>query len=321
MLKRVVAFFLLSLAPAMAQQTDAPAAPPAVSEQQQPAEATQTPVAPAVPAPPVPAPAEAAPPQAAAPVKPDARGLLFLTAQFAITNKTIASGLTWRVFPEIDNAASEQPVAISTEPAPAFQLEPGPYIVHVAYGLASAVRRITVGGRETNERVTIAAGGLRLSGAIGQTPLQPAQVTFTIYAPLPNNSEGRLVAQNVKGGDLVRLPEGAYHVVSAYGDTNAITRADLKVESGTLTEATMNHRAATVTLKLVSNPGGEALAGTAFSVLTPGGDIIREAIGAFPSLILAEGEYICIARHQGKVYQRPFKVESGLDRDIEVLAR
>jgi hypothetical protein len=81
--------------------------------------------------------------------------------------------------------------------------------------------------------------------------------------------------------------------------------------------ATLNHRAATVTLKLVATAGGEAFAGTAFSVLTPGGDVIREAIGAFPTVTLAEGDYVLIARHDGRVYTRDFKVESGLDRDVE----
>jgi hypothetical protein len=110
-------------------------------------------------------------------------------------------------------------------------------------------------------------------------------------------------------------------VVSTYGDANAIMRSDLKVESGRVTEATLNHRAATVTLKLVGSEGGEAIAGTTFSVLTPGGDVIREAIGAFPSVTLAEGEYVLIARHEGKVHTKEFRVESGLDRDIEVIAK
>ena len=52
----------------------------------------------------------------------------------------------------------------------------------------------------------------------------------------------------------------------------------------------------------------------------PGGDIIRELIGAFPSLVLAEGEYIAIARHDGKTFQTTFKVQSTLDRDVEVVA-
>ncbi|HJW78802.1 MAG TPA: hypothetical protein VJ526_09590, partial [Beijerinckiaceae bacterium] len=119
----------------------------------------------------------------------------------------------------------------------------------------------------------------------------------------------------------IRLPEGTYHVVSTFGESNAIMRSDLKVDSGKITEATLNHRAATVTLKLVGAAGGEAFAGTAFSVLTPGGDVIREAIGAFPSLTLAEGDYVLIARHEGQVYTREFKVESGQDRDVEVLAK
>ena len=71
----------------------------------------------------------------------------------------------------------------------------------------------------------------------------------------------------------------------------------------------------------MNNPGGEALANTAFTILTPGGDIIREMIGAFPSATLAEGEYVAIARHNGKTYQTTFKVESAIDRDVEVLAK
>jgi hypothetical protein len=31
---------------------------------------------------------------------------------------------------------------------------------------------------------------------------------------------------------VIRLPEGVYHVVSTYGDANAIMRSDMKVEAG-----------------------------------------------------------------------------------------
>ena len=74
-------------------------------------------------------------------------------------------------------------------------------------------------------------------------------------------------------------------------------------------------------MKLVKQPGGEALANTSFSVLTPGGDVIREMIGAFPSLVLAEGEYVAIARHEGKTYQGTFRVQSTKDSDVEILMR
>ena len=36
----------------------------------------------------------------------------------------------------------------------------------------------------------------------------------------------------IEAKSVVRLPEGTYHVVSTYGDSNAIMRADLKVEVG-----------------------------------------------------------------------------------------
>jgi len=71
----------------------------------------------------------------------------------------------------------------------------------------------------------------------------------------------------------------------------------------------------------VSAPRAEALANSSFTVLTPGGDLIGELIGAFPSIILAEGDYVAVARHESRTYQGDFSVKSGEDRDVEVLAK
>jgi len=268
-----------------------------------------------VPNPPALAPAPTAPPAPAT-----GQVAVYVSAAFAGDGKPIRSGLTWRIFEDRGDA---QPVVIqkSDAPAPSFSLTPGNYIIHVAYGYASASKRITVQSGSLAERLTISAGALKLGGAVADSPIPPSRLAFSIYVPIGSNSEGRLVLANARAGDIIRLPEGVYHVVSTYGDSNAIMRADLRVEAGQVTEAVLNHRAATVTLKLVATEGGEAFAGTAFSVLTPGGDVIREAIGAFPSVTLAEGDYVLIARHEGQVYTREFKVENGLDRDIEILAQ
>jgi hypothetical protein len=102
--------------------------------------------------------------------------------------------------------------------------------------------------------------------------------------------------------------------------SNSVVNADIKVNSGKRIDVTIRHRCATLTLKLVNTPGAEALANTTFTVLTPGGDVIRELVGAFPSLVLAEGEYVVIARHESKVFQSTFQVQTGMDRDIEVVA-
>ena len=139
-----------------------------------------------------------------------------------------------------------------------------------------------------------------------------------------------LFRSNAKPGQVIRLPEGMYHIVSTYLDTvgvgslipvsatNSVVNADFRVQSGKLLQATLKHHAAVITLKLVNAPGGEALANTTFTVLTPGGDVIRELIGAFPSLVLAEGSYIAIARHDRQTYQSEFKVQSAIDRDVEI---
>lgn len=246
---------------------------------------------------------------------------LALAAQFAGDRRPIRSGLVWRILSETADGTPPRIVARSTDAEPVFSLEPGTYLLHAAYGFASGTKRVTLGPQGLRDQVSISAGALSLAGSIGDAPIAPAQLSFSVFVPLQGNSEGRLVVDKAKAGELIRLPEGTYHVVSTYGDSNAIQRADVKVESGKVTDATLHHRAARVTLKLVASPGGEAFAGTAFSVLTPGGDVIREAIGAFPQVILAEGDYVLIARQEGQVHSRDFKVESGLDRDIEVLAK
>lgn len=246
---------------------------------------------------------------------------LRMSAQFAGNGKIVSSGLVWRVLAETADGSPPRIVARSTDAEPVFALEPGSYLLHAAYGFASGTKRVNLGPQGGRDQIAISAGALSLAGSIGDNPILPALLNFQVFVPLQGNSEGRLVVGNAKAGEIIRLPEGTYHVVSTYGDSNAIQRADVKVEAGKVTDATLHHRAARVTLKLVAASGGEAFAGTAFSVLTPGGDVIREAIGAFPQVILAEGDYVLIARQEGQVYSRDFKVEAGSDRDIEVMAR
>ena len=270
-------------------------------------------------------PAQAQTPPATAPVAGSVQpgeGMLTLSALFSGANKPIQSGLVWRVLLDKGDGTPAQIVASSTLSNPGFALGPGSYVIHAAYGFASGTKRITLNaGATLTEKLSVNAGALKLAGSIADVPIPVTRLNFSIYVPLQGNSEGRLVVANAKAGDVIRLPEGSYHVVSTYGDSNAIQRSDIKVETGKLTEATLHHRAARVTLKLVAQNGGEAFAGTAFSVLTPGGDVIREAIGAFPEMILAEGDYVLIARQEGQLFTREFKVETGLDRDIEVLAQ
>lgn len=290
------------------------------------------------PAPPAPA-SPAAPASSAQKPLPTAtepgRSSIYLSAVYAAGDtQPIVGGLKWRVYREqAEPDGSHQLVAESTEASPLLILPDGSYVVHVAFGLAGATRRIDLRGQSASERVVLNAGALRIQPVLGDTPLPPQRVSISVFVPDRNNPEGRLVAANMRPGDLIGLPEGPYHIVSTLADTgsgssggvsiptNSIVAADLRVQAGKIVETTLRHRAALMTLKLVKNAGGEALANTAFTVLTPGGDVIRELIGAFPSLVLAEGEYVAIARNDGKTYQSVFQVSSTLDRDVEIRAK
>ena len=306
------ALAVLSTSPTLAQDAPAPTLPPA-------SPATTLPLQTPTTEPPQLTPA----PQPRGPSSAVQRegGVLFLSAMLGGGGGPIRSGITWRIYAEPQDGGAATLVQESKSASPSIPLDPGVYIVHAAYGLASATQRVVMGGAPTSASITLNAGGLVLGGVIGDSPIPPDKLKFNVYVPLGNDPEGRLVVESAHAGTLIRLPEGAYRVVSTYGDSNAIMSADLKVEAGKVTAATLRHKAATVTLKLVTAPGSEALANTTFSVLTPGGDTIREAIGAFPSMTLAEGEYVAIARNAGKVYTQEFSVKSGLDRDIDIITK
>jgi hypothetical protein len=166
------------------------------------------------------------------------------------------------------------------------------------------------------------AGGLRIEGRVGDARIPQGQISFDLYKGSQfEPGDKRPIANAIMTSDIVLVPEGTYHVVSNYGDANATVRSDIRVEVGKLTDAAINHRAAIITLKLVNERGGEARANTQWSVLTPGGDVIKESIGAFPRVILAEGDYRAIARNDNKTYEGEFRVVTGVDREVEVVGR
>ena len=272
------------------------------------------------------------------PVLDAGQGGLNLSATLGVGTQPIRSGLQWRVVQERAEPDGSHPVvAQSQDAAPLLLLADGEYIIHVAYGLASALKRVSVSGKLLTERVALNAGALKITSVLGDTPLPANRLSIAVNVPERGNAEARVVVQDAKPGEIIRLPEGNYRIVSTYLEketagstaapgaaanaTNSVVNAELRVQAGKLTEATLRHRAALLTLKLVNASGGEALANTSFSVLTPGGDVIREMIGAFPSLVLAEGEYVVIARHSGSTWQATFTVQSTLDRDVEVIAK
>lgn len=277
--------------------------------------ATARPIAPADPG--LPPAMDAALPPAALPI-PIAKQPLTLTAVFDGGQSKVPGGVKWRVFTDQPDANGEHlMVAESNEAQPQFELDPGSYIVHAVYGLVSTAKLVTVPpSRPSAQTLILKAGGVRLAAFVGETKPPEGAVSFTLSRD--DGGVTRTVADQVKAGELLRLPSGAYHVISNWGDANAVVEVDLQVAAGKLTDAQVHHRAAPVTLKLVDRPGGSELANTSWTILTPGGDVIRESIGQLPPVVLSEGDYVAIARREGKTYQQPFEVRAGFDATVEI---
>ncbi|WP_269581519.1 hypothetical protein [Roseibium sp. Sym1] len=250
------------------------------------------------------------------------QGALYLLAKLTPDSPPLDDGLIWRIFSEVTNADGRlQLVATSKGGDAEFRLDPGTYLIHTAYGFAQATNRIVIGKEVQSKMVTLNAGGIKFGAALKDgDDLDGKPVSFDIFGmDFNQRGERNVIARNVKPGSIVRLGADTYHVVSRYGDVNAVVRADIQVLPGKLTEATIFHKAAGITLKLVNERGGEAIANTTWSVLSPGGDVVVEATGAFPDFVLAEGEYEALARNNGKTYLHTFKVDPGNDREVEVV--
>jgi hypothetical protein len=247
---------------------------------------------------------------------------LLLSARFR-ADMPITSGLHWRIYADRpDQTGVYRLLKEERTAAPSVALPAGGYIVHVSFGLASTIRPVLLREELVREVFEIAAGGLRLEGRVGDAKIATGQISFEVYRGSQfDQGEKRPIITNVMTGDVVLVPEGTYFIVSKYGDGNAVVRSDIRVQAGKLTDVTVTHRAAAIMLKLVSRKGGEALANTEWAVVSPAGDVIAETKGAFPRVILAEGEYRVIARNENKTYPHDIKVITGVDGEIEVLAK
>jgi len=244
-----------------------------------------------------------------------------LTAKITEEGGPLPDGVTWRVFETRTDAAGDLVLAKKSDDATAhLELPPGSYVVHVAYGRAQTTDTLTVAEGDNSKQLILDAGAMRLNAAVtGDIAIPINLLRFDIYTSGSTEADRTLVAQNLSPNDIVTLNAGTYHIVSYFGDVNAVVRADLRVEPGQLTDATLYHRAAQISFKLVSEAGGEAIADIDWTVKTADGQTVFSNIGAFPSTVLGEGDYLVFAKRGDQVYNREFQVQPGAAKEIEVL--
>ena len=252
-----------------------------------------------------------------------AAGQLSLAAFLTEESQPIQQGLVWRVFREKATADGKN-VLVSThrDANPILKLDPGTYQIIVSLGRANLTRRIVVSPEQPGvERFVLNAGGLRVIPVLAKgEALNARAVSFEVQSDERDQHGQRAkVVTGAKAGVVLRLNAGIYSIVSTYGDANAVARADVTVEAGKLTEVTLAHAAAKVTFKLVTRPGGDAIADTQWNLATTQGEMVRESSGALPTHFIAPGAYVVSAKHAGRIYRRQFNVKTGDTAFVEVV--
>lgn len=246
-----------------------------------------------------------------------------LSAHLTEESQSIQQGLVWRVFREKAGGDGKAAlVSTHREANPVLRLEPGTYRVNVALGRAHLTRKITVTGEQaTQERFVLNAGGLRVVPALASgEAVNERAVSYEVLSDERDQHGQRMrVVAGARAGVVLRLNAGIYSIVSTYGDANAVARTDVTVEAGKLSEVTLAHAAARVSFKLVTRPGGDAIADTQWNIATVQGEAVKESAGAVPSHYLAPGSYVVNAKHAGRVYRQEFGARAGQNLQVEVV--
>lgn len=256
------------------------------------------------------------------PQQQDEGDYLQLVALLTADGQRIEQGLVWSVFTPLEQQGKVKLLSKHTEASPKLTLQPGVYVINAALGRAYITRKVTVRPNARGpvvEQFVLNAGGLRVSAQVSGSSAPQNTVRYNVYSDRDQQNNRRIIIRDAKPDVVVRLNSGLYQVESTYGDANVQVRADVTVEAGKLTEATISHAAARATFKLVEKAGSEAIADTKWRIETDGGQLVKENAGAFPTHMLAPGKYIVTASHAGNIYRREFELSDGAQEQIEVL--
>ena len=117
------------------------------------------------------------PPVTPPPGSPTAgQAVLSLTARYGKDLPVINGGLVWRVFADKpDDNGTYKLIREERGATPNVVLPPGNYVVHVALGLVSAVRAVSLKSETDRESFVLPAGGLRIEGRVGSSKIPANQ--------------------------------------------------------------------------------------------------------------------------------------------------
>lgn len=263
-----------------------------------------------------PAPTTAAAPDTTA--EPGAPGTLKLAALILEGTDPVQQGVMWQVFSQTADGGKGELVTRSSDPTPSLELPSGDYLVEGRFGNAARSKGVAVRpGDEAAVEVVLDVGGLQLNPAVAGVANANAEISNTIYAA----GETTPVVADAVAGAVIYLTAGTYRIVSRYGDANARAEDQIRVQSGKLVKAKINHRAAPVSFRLVEDAGGKPLDDATWIITDSSGSVVKSSDQTAPTHVLAEGNYTVTVDQGGRTFTDTVSVEPGVPVIAEIVAR
>jgi hypothetical protein len=234
---------------------------------------------------------------------------LELAARLRIDGGYIKRAVKWTVFKrDRDLGTTGKQVFSAKLPIADMVLAPGEYRIEAEYGYARQSRNVSILPK-TRLAVTFImnVGGIRsLSRVSGVDPSNYSSARHTIFA-LPDRGPARLIAQDIRQGQIVRLAAGSYRIESRFEKGNTLAIANVTVKPGILTSLNIDHQAAFARLTLRTN-GNQKVN---WSILSHNGRWTKTGSVTRTSLILAPGSYTFSARIGNKSFTRTISLAQG----------
>jgi hypothetical protein len=223
-----------------------------------------------------------------------------LSARFTQDSKNCSDAVDWQIKNANGEALFEGTAAVAS-----MKLKPGAYEVIGHYGNVDIDEAINL-QPQTRLAVNFVlnAGGLRVLPRLPEAFAPNRASNANIYA-LNGSSAGRLVAPDVKPGQMLKLAAGTYRIETRYETGNVSAVTDVEVKAGLLRAVDIAHHAGMAKLSLDRRQEAQWL------VMENGGSVLPLPSGKETTAYLKPGNYVAEAHLGGKVLQQAFTITEG----------
>lgn len=216
-----------------------------------------------------------------------------------------------------------QPIAITTEPAPVYPVQPGSYLIGARLGLARVEVPVDVSpGTVVDLDVPLYVGELQLMASLIEGGTTAENVIFTVAEDDPDAATGmREVVRSAAVAPEFLLPAGNYHLIARFGSLEVRDR--VTVRAGARLQKTIVLHAGRLSLSLRGREAG-GKDNTSYRVmrLGPKPEEVLATTEPQPTLLLPQGRYRITARYgtANALVVREVDVRAGQSQKLELEA-